>query len=112
MSALPTGFTKLEPFVRDWAFATEKKRSEKRWSSTKEDFQVFYDAMLECLTSAFEEIDKYEIGKMPEQIKILYYLVLAFAEASPHVELYKGDSKVPYSFDAERFVASHGDISD
>jgi len=30
---------------------------------------------------------------------------------APHIELYRGDPKVPYSFDEARFVADHGAVA-
>lgn len=45
----------------------------------------------------------------PPQARLLY-LTLSLAEVAPHVELYRGDPRVPYSFEEERFVADHGAV--
>ncbi len=110
MSKLSSKFSDLESFVDAWALPTENSRSVKRWASGPSDFQPFYEAMMPRLDEIFTYLDQFELGQMPDDAHTLYLLSLAFAEASPHVEMYKGNAEVPNSFDAERFVATHGDI--
>lgn len=107
-SALPAQFAALEPFVAHWAQPTEDARSQRRWTATPAEFQAFYDAALPHIEAILALLDQYPFGAVPPELRPLYHLALAFAEASPHVELYKGDSQVPYSFDPSRFVATHG----
>ena len=57
-------------------------------------------------------LDGYQPGALPESALPLYHLALAFAEASPHNELYDCSNTVPNSFAAHRFVAAHGEIID
>ncbi len=112
MQKLPAEFSDLERLVPTWALETENKRSEIRWHSTPADFQDIYDAMLGRIDEIMDYLDGKGFDGLDDESRTLYHLALAFAEASPHVEMYKGDSKVPNSFDAERVVAAHGDIVD
>jgi hypothetical protein len=112
MSRLPSQFSELEPFVDDWAHATENARSEQRWRSEPERFQAFYDAMLARLDELLEYFSAYETGAIPDEALPLYRLTIAFAEAAPHVEMYKGSAEVPNSFEARRFAAAHGKQED
>ena len=112
MTMLPENFSDLEPLVPVWALPTENERSQKRWNSRPEDFQEIYDAMLGRIDDIMDYLDGKGFDNFNDNSRRLYHLALAFAEASPHVEMYKGSSEVPNSFDAERFVAAHGDIAD
>lgn len=112
MNKLPAEFSDLERLVPTWALPTENERSEKRWGSTPADFQDIYDAMLGRIDEIMDYLDGKGFDGLDDESRTLYHLALAFAEASPHVEMYKGSSKVPNSFDAERFVAAHGDVAD
>lgn len=112
MATLPQQFQDLEPFVPLWAFATEAARSEKRWTSTPRDYDAFYAAVIDRIEDIMTYLDRYPIDAIPDDAKPLYHLALAFAEASPHVEMYKSSSEVPNSFEARRFIAAHGDIPD
>lgn len=112
MSELPQGFNELEVFVSAWAQPTENQRSHKRWVSTVGDFKSFYEAMMPRLKDILAYLDQYEVGAIPERNLSLYHLALAFAESSPHVEMYKGSAKVPNSFDASRLEAAKGNVKD
>lgn len=112
MVALPAKYAELEKFVPIWALPTENARSERRWTSSPQEFQSFYDALLPRLDEILADLDRYPVDKVPEEAKALYYLVLAFAEAAPHVEMYGGSAEVPNSFDARRVVARHGNVPD
>jgi hypothetical protein len=105
-------FAVLAPFMADWALPTEQLRSERRWASSPEEFQAFYDATLPLLDELLAYFDKFKVGEVPEDVLPLYHLTLAFAEASPHVEMYQGSAEVPFSFSASRFVAAHADDVD
>ena len=109
---LPGQFQELEQFVELWAFATENERSRKRWSSTPEDFQSFYDAMVPRLDEILGYLDGFPVDDLPADAVPLFHLAVAVAEVAPHVEFYKGAAKVPYSFDARRMLATRGDAPD
>jgi hypothetical protein len=104
-----TQFKELEPFVESWSLATENQRRAKRKSSTTAELKQFYDAMLPRLEEILDLADKYPKGQMPPEVERYFFMALSLAEVAPHVELYKGNPNVPYSFTEERFVAVHGE---
>ena len=108
MEHLPEEFGAIEPLLPVWGFATENERSEKRWRCSPQDFQSFYDAMMPHLPRVLEFLAGYGTADPPPEVRNLARLALAFAEASPHTEMYKNSTQVPNSFEARRFVAVHG----
>ena len=112
MSSLPTQFASLEPFVEDWALASELQRSEQRWSASVKEYEALYELMLPLLDDVLAYLDQYKVGEIPDEALALFHLALAFAEAAPHNELYECANQVPNSFSARRFVAAHGEEID
>ncbi len=106
----PKSFETLEAFAADWALPTQNARQGKRIRSTTGELRAFYNAMLPLLPDIMVYIDRFPLGEIPAEAKPLYHMALSLAEVAPHVELYGGDPKVPYSFDEHRFVAEHGEI--
>lgn len=102
-------FKDLDQFLPGWALATENQRRAKRKSSTSGELKQFYDAMLPRLEEILDLADQYPMGKMPPEVEQYFFLALSLAEVAPHVELYKGNPNVPYSFTEERFIAVQGD---
>ena len=101
-------FADLVPFLATWAHPCEHERSQVRWKMDSEGFEAFYAAMLPRLDDLLAVVDRYELGALPPAVLPFFHLLLAFAEAAPHCELYGGSNRVPNSFDAARFVAAHG----
>lgn len=101
-------FKDLEPFVQSWSLATEDQRRAKRKSSTTAELKQFYDAMLPRLEEILDLSDKYPKGEMPPEVERYFFMALSLAEVAPHIELYKGNPNVPFSFTEERFIAVHG----
>ena len=112
MSTLPKQFSSLEPFVPLWAFATENERSAKRWVSSPAEYKEFYNAAMPQIEAIMAHLDSFPLDAMPAPEKTLFHLALAFAEAAPHVEMYKAAAEVPNSFAAHRFTADFGAIAD
>ncbi|WP_176593413.1 hypothetical protein [Sphingobium sp. EM0848] len=108
---LPAPFTDLAPLAAHWARPSENERSEIRWSASAADFRALYEAMMPRLDDILALLSQHPATDMPEDVRNLFLLACAFAEASPHHELYGGSSAVPYSFDARRFVRTDGDAS-
>jgi hypothetical protein len=106
---LPSAFADLEPLAARWGRASENERSRIRWSATAEEFATFYNAVMPRLDEILAFLTKNSVTGRMEEVQNLFDFACAFAEASPHHELYKGSARVPYSFDAHRFVAAHGD---
>lgn len=110
ISQLPADFTALQPFVAKWALGTSKQRHAARLSSTAQELQAFYDAILPEMRKLLAALDQYPQGSLPEELHKLYWLSLSFAEIAPHIELYKGAVGVPYAFEETRFVYESGDV--
>lgn len=107
---LPAGFDDLTPLAERWGKDSENARNEVRWNATAEDFAIFYQAVMPRLDAVLEALSPCRAHELPDDAKRLFYLACAFAEASPHHELYRGSAQVPFSFEARRFVPAHGDL--
>jgi hypothetical protein len=105
---LPAPFASLQALAERWARSTENARTAVRQNASATDFAEFYEAMMPRLAEVLALLGTFKPGQMPEDVAALFYLATAFAEAAPHHELYGGAAKVPYSFDAARFIPTHG----
>lgn len=105
---LPQGYEDLVAMAARWARPTEAERSEVRWTAAAEDFAQLYEAIMPRLDAILADLAKLPLDGMDEAQSNLFCLAAAFAEASPHHELYKGSPDVPFSFSAKRFVPGHG----
>jgi len=103
---LPAQFKDLEPFVATWALATERERNRKRLSSTMEDIQAFYNALLPRMEAMIEYLNQFPLEQMPEDAKRLFHLSLSLAEVANAVELFKQPDVID-GFDPERFIPMH-----
>ncbi len=86
---LPAKFDSLNVFL-DWALPTEIQRLSKRESSSLEEIGEFYSAVL----SEMPEIIAYlraatSYSEADASTRILYMLMLSFADASLSMELHK-----------------------
>ena len=106
---LPTPFADLEVFVADWSLATQRERERQRSASTAGEITTLYQVLLPRLDAMLEYLNQYELDRLPADAKRLFYLSLSFAEIAPFVECYKGEPRVPNSFDESRFIAVHAD---
>ena len=79
-SPLPPGFSDLEPFVADWCLDSEPERYAKRLSSTMDEIQEFYDAVMPRVGDAIAYLEKFPLDELPEDawrlLKLLYSLIL------------------------------------
>jgi|SRR4029453_10699781 hypothetical protein len=77
---LPPDFSDLEPFVEEWCLDSEPERYAKRLSSTMEEIQEFYDAIMPRAEEAICYLDKLPLDDLPEDawrlLKLLYSLIL------------------------------------
>jgi len=106
---LPEGFEPLEALAQTWSLSTQNERQQRRITSTEEELQTFYDAIMPLTEQVLALCDQYPVGEMPEPVANLFYMTLSLTEIAPHVELYRCDPLVPMSFEESRFVAVHGD---
>ncbi|GAB3097977.1 hypothetical protein G8770_17500 [Aestuariicella hydrocarbonica] len=88
-SLLPSGFETLEPFVDFWATDTSAKRAQRRDSSTEEQRQQFYNAIISLAPTALDQLDAKPISEWDDSEKRLMQLVLSFGHIAMAVELQK-----------------------
>ena len=98
---LPDQFKELNPFLSTWALPTESERNARRRSSTMEEIQSFYEAILPLMDEIILYLNQYPLDKMPEDTTRLLHLALSFMEISPAVELF-GEPDESGVFDAAR----------
>jgi hypothetical protein len=99
--ALPPPFAELEPFTH-WALATERERLMARESSTIEELQMFYDAMMPRLIAIVEYLNRFPLDHMPEDARRLFDMALSVVEVSIATDLYR-QPKAISGFDRARF---------
>ncbi|MGE0811424.1 MAG: hypothetical protein AB7N69_12550 [Immundisolibacter sp.] len=105
---LPAAYRHLEPWAQRWALATQNEREAARRASSGIDLKVFYDALIGEVDGIIGHLNTLDLESLPPPEQRLLYLTLSLAEVAPHIELYRGDPRVPYSFEEERFIAEHG----
>jgi hypothetical protein len=86
--ALPESFEDLEPFAH-WGLRTEVERMAARETSTIEELQVFYDAMMRRLPAIAEYLNQFPLHRMPEPAQRLLNMALSLNEISIAVERYR-----------------------
>ncbi len=102
---MPREFADLEKWI-GWSLATEGERSDRRQSSTMEDIQSFYDAMLPRMDDVLAYLEQFTLDGLPEDATRLFHLTLSLAEVAPAVEQF-GQPSVVDGYDIKRFVATH-----
>ena len=79
-SLLPAEFSDLEPWVQDWCLDGEPQRYAKRLSSTMDEIQAFYDAVMPRAEEAIRYLEKLPLDDLPEDawrlLKLLYSLIV------------------------------------
>ncbi|SRR5579875_237439 len=99
--ALPEPFKDLEPFLH-WALPSEPERMAARETSTIEELQVFYDAMLRRMPAIVEYLNRFPLDRMPVEAQRLLNMALALNEVSIAVERYR-QPRVINGRERERF---------
>jgi len=108
---LPPAYRHLEPWIEPWGLATQAERESARRASNGTALKAFYDALVGEVDGIIGHLNAFPLDKLPPPEQRLLYLTLSLAEIAPHVELYRGDPRVPFSFEEERFIAEHGAAS-
>lgn len=108
---LPATFADLGPLAARWARRTEAERGKIRLAAQAADFEGLYVAVMPRLEEILCVLSGHAVDGMPDEVRNLFDLACAFAEASPHHELYGGSAEVPHSFDARRVVPAHGAVA-
>jgi hypothetical protein len=95
MAVFPTQFADLEPFA-DWAVHGESTRYEKRFNSTMEELQAFYDAAFPRLDDAKAYLENVPLEGIGDEDKRLTWLFCALCTVSFPVEVWR-QPRVPDS---------------
>lgn len=109
-TTLPTHLATFASQTAEWALATQNERQHKRLHSSREALKSFYTTALPVLQDILNYVDQFPVGEIPPEGQPVFYIALSLAEVAPHIELYRGDPKVPFSFEEARFVADHGAV--
>lgn len=106
---LPEQFADLERFI-DWSLPKETERNHKRLTSTMEELQTFYDAMLLRIEPILDYLNQFPLNQMSDDAQRLMHLTFSLCEAAFAVEVY-GQTAVLNSFqeygEIDRFVPIH-----
>ena len=89
MAMLPTEFGELEPFAEQWCSATEPERWATRMSSSMDELQDFYDAILPRVPEAIALCDTFPLDDMPDDAVNLLRMIYSFVLVSFPVELWR-----------------------
>jgi hypothetical protein len=89
MTMLPAEFADLEPFAEKWSLATERERWDERLSSTMDELQSFYDAILPRCEAAMAYCDRFPLDDLPSDAANLLRMVYSFVLISFAVELWR-----------------------
>ena len=77
---LPSEFSDLEPFARDWCLDSEPERYAKRLASTMDEMQAFYGAIFPRAEAAIAYLERFPLDALPEDahrlLKLLYSLII------------------------------------
>ena len=77
---LPSEFSDLEPFAKEWCLASEPERYAKRLASTMDEIQAFYDAIFPRAEEAIAYLEKFPLHDLPADahrlLQLLYSLIL------------------------------------
>lgn len=110
---LPDSFKDLQLLADEWALPTEQERNRKRISSSMEEIQAFYMALIPRAADALEYLEPFPCsniaateGGLPGAERKLLELLLALAEVAPAVEVF-GQPTVIGGFDSTRFIPDH-----
>lgn len=85
---LPAPFADLERFA-DWALPTLNARFDKRLTSSMEEIQAVYDALLPRVDAMLDFLGDKSFDDYSEEERNLLYLVYALAAISFPVEVWK-----------------------
>jgi hypothetical protein len=100
---LPKDFKDLESWI-DWSLTTMAERSTRRSSSSMEELEAFYAAMLPRMESVLQYLAGVSPGdETPENLRLLD-LTKSLAEIAPAVELF-AEPTISYGYDVSRFAA-------
>ena len=86
---LPTAFSDLEPFAKEWCLASEPERYAKRLASTMDEIQAFYDAIFPRAEEAIVYLEQFPLDDLPDDALRLLQLLYALIAVSFPVEIWR-----------------------
>ena len=101
-ATLPPAFADLAPWAERFALESERERNHRRVTSSLEDLQAFYDAVLPRMDAVMDHLAQVPNDDPPAPERALAALASTFMEVSLAVELFKSPT-VPDGFDWRRF---------
>ena len=104
---LPQGFDDLQELVVDWALPTEPARYAKRLATPLPQLRVFYDAVYPRMDAVLQHlagVPGADARSASAAERNLFYLALAYFEASHPVELRWKSQDLEDAFPAHRIA--------
>lgn len=95
-SALPQGFTDLEPFVEDWALPKRAARYEARLTKPYDELVRFYDAIAPRAEEATAYLNELDLNALPDDATRLLHLLYSMILVSYAVNVFK-QNRIPDS---------------
>ncbi len=86
---LPPEFSYLEPFVEKWCLEIEAERYAARLSSTMDEIQAFYDALLPRAEEAITYLEKFPLDDLPDDANRLLQLLYSLIMVSYPAEIWR-----------------------
>jgi len=108
--SLPPQFSALEPFVADWALASEAERLAKLTRSSIEELKAFYDAVFPRAEEMRAWLDQFKLDAMPDDAVRLFNLLLTFIETAHPIELNWTTTDIDDAFALERMTVGHFNV--
>jgi hypothetical protein len=91
---MPNEFSELEPYAAKWCLADEAKRYAERLSSTMDEMQAFYDAVVPRADEAMTYCDRFPLDDLPDTARHLLHLLYSMVMVSFPVEAF-GQPRIP-----------------
>lgn len=104
---LPSPFADLEDLM-DWALPTRRARNAKRYASSFEELQAFYQRMQPRIEEILQFLNASPSLTEDAAEQNLRALAMCLAEIGPAIE-YFGAVEVPFGFKPEQFLALQDD---
>lgn len=105
-TVLPSAFSSLQDLVGEWVLPTQRARMQKRYDSSYEEVQAFYNRMMPVLPSVLEYLGEIAPEDMSASDEMLLKLTLSMGEVSIAVEKVKG-IRNPASWPGEKMEFVH-----
>jgi hypothetical protein len=105
-TALPDGFAELAPLVKDWSFATEYQRRERRAGASIAELRTYYELVGPRVRDIIAHLNQFPYGpasSLPPPQRALLQLALIFMEVALAVEFY-GQPEVERGFPRNRWM--------